>query len=129
MRKSMFLVLAAVVVLAATPALAELQNVIVGGQVRIRGNYYMNTPTNINRSSLQWPAGLLSGRSIGTGLNYNAPGVVGLIGWDDKENSLGYVEHRTRLNVKADFSNEVGAFIEIDSYDIWGEDFRRSRSR
>lgn len=124
MRKSMFLVLAAVVVLAATPALAELQNVIVGGQVRIRGNYYMNTPTNINRSSLQWPAGLLSGRSIGTGLNYNAPGVVGLIGWDDKENSLGYVEHRTRLNVKADFSNEVGAFIEIDSYDIWGEDFR-----
>jgi hypothetical protein len=28
------------------------------------------------------------------------------------------------LNVKADFSDSVSAFIELDSYDIWGEDFR-----
>ena len=124
MRKSMLLLLAALVVLSASPAFAELQNVIVGGQVRIRGNYYTNTMTNINRSNLHWPAALLSGRSIGTGANFNAPGVFGLIGWDKKENSLDFVEHRTRLNVKADFSNEVGAFIEIDSYDWWGEDFR-----
>ena len=125
MRKSMFLVLAAVVVLAATPALAELQNVIVGGQIRIRGNYYKNVTTNVVRDNLFWPAGLLSGRSIGTGQNYNARGVEGLIGWDRKEHSLGYVEQRTRLNVKADFSNEVAAFIELDSYDWWGdEDFR-----
>lgn len=124
MRKSMLLVLAAVVVLSATPAFAELQNVIVGGQVRIRGNWYMNTVTGINKSSLHWPAGLLSQRSIGTGLNFNVPGVVGLIGWDEDENSADFVEHRTRLNVKADFSNEVAAFIEIDAYDIWGEDFR-----
>jgi len=121
MRKSMFLVLAALVVLAATPAFAELQNVIVGGQVRIRGNYYMN---GVSQPNLIWPATLLQHRSIGTGADFNWPGVIGLRGWGDDNNSLGFVEQRTRLNVKADFSNEVGAFIELDAYDIWGTDFR-----
>jgi hypothetical protein len=31
---------------------------------------------------------------------------------------------RSRLSVKADFTDQVSAFIEFDSYDIWGEDFR-----
>ncbi len=44
--------------------------------------------------------------------------------WDEDSNDLSFVEQRTRLNVKADFTNEVSAFIELDSYDIWGEDFR-----
>ena len=65
-------------------AFAELQNVEIGGNLRIRGNYF---------------------------------------GFD----SLGdtsFIEQRTRLNVKADFTQEVSAFIELDSYDVWGEDFR-----
>ncbi|HQN02056.1 MAG TPA: hypothetical protein PLL36_13330, partial [Candidatus Hydrogenedentes bacterium] len=65
-------------------AVAELQNVEIGGSIRIRGNYF-----NMD--------------SIG----------------DDS-----FIEQRTRLNVKADFTQEVSAFIELDSYDIWGEDFR-----
>jgi len=65
-------------------AVAELQNVEIGGSIRIRGNYF-------------------SMDSIG----------------DDS-----FIEQRTRLNVKADFTQEVSAFIELDSYDIWGEDFR-----
>ena len=35
-----------------------------------------------------------------------------------------WVEQRTRLGVKADFTDDVSAVIELDSYDIWGEDFR-----
>jgi hypothetical protein len=35
-----------------------------------------------------------------------------------------YIEQRTRLSVKADFTDEVTAFIEFDSYDIWGTSFR-----
>ncbi len=35
-----------------------------------------------------------------------------------------FVEQRTRLHVKADFTDSVTAFIELDSYDNWGEDFR-----
>jgi hypothetical protein len=65
-------------------AFAELQNVEIGGSLRIRGNYF-------------------SMDSLG---------------------DTSYVEQRTRLNVKADFTQDVSAFIELDSYDVWGEDFR-----
>ncbi|HDP35535.1 MAG TPA: hypothetical protein ENN29_10550 [Candidatus Hydrogenedentes bacterium] len=65
-------------------ATAELQQVDVGGSIRIRGNYF-------NMDSLG-------------------------------KNS--FIEQRTRLNVKADFTEEVYAFIEFDYYSMWGEDFR-----
>ena len=65
-------------------AFAELQNVEIGGNLRIRGNYF------------------------------------GL----DSLGDSSFIEQRTRLNVKADFTQEVSAFIELDSYDVWGEDFR-----
>lgn len=35
-----------------------------------------------------------------------------------------WVEQRTRLGVQADFTDGVSAYIELDSYDVWGEDFR-----
>ncbi len=35
-----------------------------------------------------------------------------------------FVEQRTRLGVTADFTDEVSLMIEVDSYDVWGEDFR-----
>lgn len=66
-------------------AYAELQNVEIGGNLRIRGNYF-----NL----------------------------------DDSPADMSFIEQRTRLNVKADFTQEVSAFIELDSYDVWGEDFR-----
>ncbi len=66
-------------------AYAELQNVEIGGSLRIRGNYF-----NL----------------------------------DDSLGDMSFIEQRTRLNVKADFTQEVSAFIELDSYDVWGEDFR-----
>lgn len=65
-------------------AFAELQNVEVGGKIRIRGNYFDL----------------------------------------DSLGKMSFIEQRTRLNVKADFTQEVSAFIEFDSYDVWGEDFR-----
>jgi hypothetical protein len=42
----------------------------------------------------------------------------------DHDNEFAFVEHRTRLGVKADFTDEVSAYIEFDNYNIWGEDFR-----
>ncbi len=35
-----------------------------------------------------------------------------------------FVEQRTRLGVKADFTDGVSVYMELDSYDNWGEDFR-----
>lgn len=65
---------------------AELQNVEVGGSIRIRGNWFE--------------------------------------GEDNENFDMSFVEQRTRLSVKADFTQKVSAFFELDSYDIWGEDFR-----
>jgi hypothetical protein len=113
--------LAAVLCATALPAAAELQNVIVGGQIRIRANYYRNAYTTVPR--IMWPAEFLPGRAIGGGL-FGGNDVVSIFDWDDNGNDLDFVEQRTRLNVNADFTDEVSAFIEIDSYDWWGEDFR-----
>jgi hypothetical protein len=63
---------------------AELQNVEVGGKIRIRGDYFRF----------------------------------------DSLGNQSFVEQRTRLHVKADFTNDVSAFIELDSYGNWGDDFR-----
>ena len=63
---------------------AELQNVEVGGSIRIRGDYFRF----------------------------------------DSLGNQSFVEQRTRLHVKADFTNDVSAFIEMDSYGNWGDDFR-----
>lgn len=71
-------------VLCCATAMAELQQVEVGGSLRIRGNYF-------NMDSL---------------------------------GDYSFVEQRTRLNVKANFTEDVTAFIEFDYYDMWGEDFR-----
>ncbi len=74
------IVFLALIVAVSIGAGAELQQVQVGGQVRIRGNY-MNLDS-IGRSS--------------------------------------FVEQRTRLNVRADFSQDLSAFIELDNYRVWG---------
>ena len=64
---------------------AELQNVEVGGGIRIRGNWY---------------------------------------DFDDTLAEVAFVEQRTRLNFKADFTDNVSTFIEVDNYGNWGTDFR-----
>lgn len=76
--------IAALVLSIGSVAFAELQNVEVGGQIRIRGNFY---------------------------------------DYDDAA-EMAFVEQRTRLSVTADFTQDVSAFIELDYYNNWGEDFR-----
>ncbi len=84
MRLFKVMMVAALVASMGAMAYAELQNVEVGGALRIRGNYYEM----------------------------------------DSMGSDSFFEQRTKLNVKADFTDDVSAFIEFDSYDVWGEDFR-----
>lgn len=87
MRSLLLIACVGLAALWAVSAVAELQNVEVGGKIRIRGNMY-DMDKAVNRGDMS------------------------------------FVEERTRLNVKADFTDNVSAFIELDSYDIWGEDFR-----
>jgi hypothetical protein len=123
MRNALLIALVAALALTSVPAFAELQNVTVGGDIRIRGSWYIDAfdsgnVVNMGQTRLRWPGAFLPRRAIG------AANVVSNFAWDDRANSLSFVEQRTKLNVRADFTNEVSAFIELDSYDVWGEDFR-----
>ncbi len=86
MRSIMTFATVAALVGLASASYAELQNVEVGGQIRIRANYY-----DLDESLSQ-------------------------------ESS--WVEQRTRLSVKADFTDEVSMFIELDEWGIWGDSLR-----
>lgn len=89
MKKMAILIVLGVLVLGALPSSADLQNVTVGGSLRIRGNFFYE------------------GDQFG-----------------EHVNSRHFIEERARLNVKADFTENVSAFIEFDNYDVWGGDFR-----
>ena len=83
------------------PAVAELQNVSIGGSIRIRGNYF-----DMDYSRIRG------------GYFYDGGYRVETFG------KHAMIEQRTRLNIKADFTQDVSAFIEFDYYNWWGDDFR-----
>lgn len=97
---------------------AELSTIEIGGKLEIYGATYLNwaEPSDLERipqSSLIW-------RSIGPDGTYSAYRT----GKGAEECS--FFEQRARLHVKANFSHNIGFFLEFDNYDIWGEDFRSS---
>lgn len=86
MRKA--IISAAAIAMIGATSYADLQNVEVGGSLRIRGNSYLGNFT------------------------------------DGDGNNAQFTEQRTALGVTADFSDEVSAVIEFDSYGAWGDDTR-----
>jgi len=142
MRKSVVLVIAVLTVATAVPAFADLQNVIVGGSIRVRGNYWtgsFNADSQWERNPLFQPANfpwritpLNTFRPAGNalaGLRWPAvPGraaVTSPVSFNkDFSNGLKFVEQLSKINVKADFTDQVAAFVEFDTYDIWGDNFR-----
>ncbi len=145
--------LAVLALAVALPASAALQNVEIGGSIMIRGVWYNNGYV-INEADQFFAPGFFAAapgfpyigsggrvvRWFGPSIPYRPVGfpfinpaglagvfstdVLGFYDWDDKGPDLSYVKQRTRLNALADFTNEVKAFIEIDSFDVWGEEFR-----
>jgi hypothetical protein len=83
MRSLKTLLIAALVLSMASVGYAELQNVEVGGSLRIRGN-----------------------------------------SWDEDSHNANFVEQRTRINVNAEFTDNVRVFIEVDDYGSFGSDLR-----
>lgn len=113
--------------LVAAPCFAELQNVRIGGEVRIRGNYWSDSfntgfaPLLVG-PRLRIPANMFVGRPIGDA--FGGQSAMSFWGWDSRDADYRVVEQRTTLNVSADFTEMVSAFIELESFDAWGEDFR-----
>jgi len=98
MRSTRLFLVAALVLGMGTAAYAELQNVSVSGSLRIRGNWFEGDGNDEVKFLT--------------------------LGDYASDSDAAYVEQRVRLGVRADFTEDVSAFIELDSYFLWGEDFR-----
>ena len=112
----------------AAGAAAELQNVQVGGELRIRG-YWWRASFNDSPAipatvmpQVRWPAWCLRGRPIGDSVG--GQNVISYWDWNDRGSDYKMVEQRTVAYVRAGFTDNVTGYIALDSCDIWGEDFR-----
>jgi len=99
-------------------AAAELTQVSVGGELRIRGRWYINAweeqrplPRRIVDDYLQW-------RPIGP------TGTMSSFKWDSEGHDWTRYESCVKLNFKADFTNDVSAFVEFYDWYVFGESFR-----
>lgn len=104
----------------AVSAAAELQNVMVGGDIRLRGRYWVNTYANGGGGprELRLPPSLLPGRAIGPF------GMDSRYDWDNRRHDFDLIEQKTRLYVDALLSGGVEAQITLESFDVWSRDFR-----
>ena len=109
---------AAAVVMTAVPSQAELKQVSVGGELRIRGRYYINV---FSPRGERVPQDALGWRPLGKRF-----GTTSIFKWDDDGPDWTRYESSVLLNVKSDFSSDVSTFIEFYDFHIWGEDFRSS---
>ncbi len=96
-------------------ALAELQQVSIGGELRIRGRWYINV---FSPSTQRYNSDATGWRPLGP------KGTTSTFKWDSKGSDWTRYETATLLNVKADFSNSVSTFFELYDHSVWGEDFR-----
>ena len=96
---------------------ADLQNVVVGGKIELYGVWYSDF-FEPDWASVRFPSEQLPFRAIGPF------GTESYVRAGGGGNSNTFVEQRTRLHMSADFTEEVTVFIEFDSIDTWGEDFR-----
>jgi hypothetical protein len=136
MRKSLAILIIAVLAATAVPAFAELQNVLVGGSIKIRSSFISNEAVGDSATArnplFQGPhtnsfKGVPGGNPL-AGLRWAAqpgrPAISSPFALIDTNHSNWFTEQRTRLNVRADFTEQVSAFIEFDAYTIWGDNFR-----
>ena len=96
-------------------ALAELEQVSVGGELRMRGRWYINV---FGPSTQRYNADATGWRPLGL------KGTNSTFKWDARDSGWTRYETATLLNVKADFSNSISTFVEIYDHSHWGEDFR-----
>jgi len=129
MKHGRFLVAAITLVVAFTsmPSWAELQNVEIGGEIRIRGRWWLNIwdeGANGNRWVNRVAGGNFPARALGYDSAARIGGIWSRFEWDGRGPDYKYVEQLTALDVAADFTDDVAAVFRLESFDIWGEDFR-----
>lgn len=126
MKKITILLALALLVAVSLPAVAEVEEVTVGGSIVVRGQ--IQTPgTGVQTGPLTFaPLGLTNAHAIDTDGNsipdlfFN--GYVEPSSFDEDINSLDWITQRTRVNIDAKLSGNVRAFVELQAYDFWGVD-------
>lgn len=98
-------------------ALGDLQNLDVGGQLRIRARYWSNMYVD-GDPEVRISDYFLPGRPIGP------TGTASGFAWDDNGNDALRFEQHTWLAFRADFTDQVSAQVDLFSTDTWGTDFR-----
>jgi hypothetical protein len=132
MKKITILLALALLVAVTLPAVAEVEEVTVGGSVVVRGQ--LQTPGVGQQRGPVNVGGFTNGHLIdanGNGVieasdltfslaNFN--NFVESSSFDDDIEGLDWITQRTRVNVDAKLSGNVRAFIELQSFDFWGDD-------
>lgn len=101
---------------------AELQQVEVGGEIRIRYRWYINAWEDNKPLQERLSADTLLWRPIGSGPL--GAGMKSLFKWDSRGKDWTRFETSLLLNFKADFTNDISTFIELYDFHVWGEEFR-----
>lgn len=101
----------------ATVSMAELQNVEVGGQLRIRARYWSNMFVD-GEPEVRIPDFFLPGRAIGP------YGTASELAWDEKSNDKMRFEQNTKLRFRVEFTGNVSAQVDLFSRETWGKNFR-----
>jgi len=106
-----------VLLFCATVAMAELQDVDIGGQLRIRARYWSNMFVD-GEPEVRIPDFFLPGRAIGPF------GTASELAWDDKSNDKMKFEQNTKLTFRAEFTGNVSGQFDLFSRETWGQNFR-----
>lgn len=103
----------------------ELENVEVGGSLRVRYRNWDSTYGTFEGppGQIRIPDGFLTGRPIGPW------GATSRYSFDDDGPKLEYIEHNVRLNFKATMTNDVSAFVQLFQTNRWGRNEFRSDYR
>ncbi|MBI1318312.1 MAG: hypothetical protein GC168_05075 [Candidatus Hydrogenedens sp.] len=108
---------------------AELTQVSVGGQIRIRMEQWHNTfypgprPAVIS-PVVRIPASVVTGRPTGDlRLGEN---IVSYFKWGHESADPAFIQQRSSVYVHADFTDDVAAHIQLENWSVWGEDTFRS---
>ncbi len=99
MKRITILLALTLVVALSMPAVAEVEEITVGGSIIVQGEF---------QESGFGPAGPV-------------PAIAPRTGFDDDIASQAWYSQRTRVNVDAALSGGVRAFVELQAYDVWGD--------
>ncbi len=125
MKRITILLALTLVVALCMPAVAEVEEITVGGSIWVQGEFREpgfgpggSTPIVDLDGNLATVNDIVNNPLNPTGPTFTNA----LSGFDEDASSEAWYSQRTRVNVDATLSGGVRAFVELQAYDFWGDD-------